>query len=647
MKAFSKNKANKHIKMKQSKNTYIKKLSISLSCLFLLISAILLTFAKFETSSGEFTLIEGVVSYAVCAYEDGTEWNFSYTGNIQEFEIPCSGEYKLEVWGAQGGNYTSGNGAAGGKGGYSYGNTTLSRDNSLFIVVGGQGKSPVTGNNYAVGGYNGGGNGSNLLTYSTQNWLIGGGSGGGATHIASENLGVLKDFSGDTDKILIVAGGGGGGGANSGSAANQYNVGGAGGGSTAGSGTNVKLSGYSAVVPGQGASQTGVACSYSSTSKHCGSFGQGGSNEYLDAACQAAGGGGGYYGGSSGMYYGSSGGGGSGWTGTLTNANTIVGTSTITEPSGSSATGHAGNGYARITLVSSSDRFSLEAMCNNIKGKTWKYQYTGNVQEFEAPCDGEYKLEVWGAQGGSYTLGSGAAGGKGGYSYGNTTLSREDSLFIVVGGQGKSPATGDNYALGGYNGGGDGSNIQSWSDYNWTVGGAGGGGATHIASQNLGELGNYAESIDKLLIVAGGGGGGGANSGSAAQQYNVGGAGGGTSGANGKATMISGYSSITAGEAGTQSGPGCESAVIRCGAFGIGGHNRKTSAAAQTAGGGAGYYGGASGRNYGASGGGGSGWTGTLTSANTIVGTSTITEPSGSTATGHAGNGYAKITYIG
>ena len=115
------------------------------------------------------------------------EWNFSYTGNVQEFTAPYSGKYKLETWGAQGGSSA----IAGALGGYGYVEVALLKGEKLFIVVGGQGNS--SGN----GGYNGGGD------------SISGGSGGGATHIAIKT-GLLKDLSSNKDSILIVSGGGGG-----------------------------------------------------------------------------------------------------------------------------------------------------------------------------------------------------------------------------------------------------------------------------------------------------------------------------------------------------------------------------------------------------------------------------------------------------
>ena len=63
MKVFNKEKAIRKIKLKQNKNTYIKKVSISFSCFILLIGIIMFTYSKFEVNSEEYTLINGVVKY--------------------------------------------------------------------------------------------------------------------------------------------------------------------------------------------------------------------------------------------------------------------------------------------------------------------------------------------------------------------------------------------------------------------------------------------------------------------------------------------------------------------------------------------------------------------------------------------------------
>ena len=87
MKVFNKNKELKKLRIKQNKNTYIKKVSIVISCFILLIGIIYFTFAKFESNSPEYTLINGKVTSSskdvnVIAIYKGTE---------QVNEIPTRG----------------------------------------------------------------------------------------------------------------------------------------------------------------------------------------------------------------------------------------------------------------------------------------------------------------------------------------------------------------------------------------------------------------------------------------------------------------------------------------------------------------------------------------------------------------------------
>lgn len=138
-----------------------------------------------------------------CEYEEGTSWDFAYVGNSEEFKVPCSGTYKFEVWGAQGGSA----GGGGAKGAYLKGEYQTTVDTRLFIVVGGAGGASSTGWNgpgtSGAGGYNGGGGGRS--NYNNNYSMSAGGGGGGATHIA------LSDGLIATVEPLIVAGGGGGG----------------------------------------------------------------------------------------------------------------------------------------------------------------------------------------------------------------------------------------------------------------------------------------------------------------------------------------------------------------------------------------------------------------------------------------------------
>lgn len=219
-----------------------------------------------------------------------------------------------------------------------------------------------------------------------------------------------------------------------------------------------------------------------------------------------------------------------------------------------------------------------------------EFAYTGEIQIFTAPRAGYYKLEVWGAKGNS------TVGGAGGYSYGNVILSKNENIYIGVGGIGQS-----------FNGGNDG----------------GGGGATHIATAS-GELNSFASDHSPVLIVAGGGGGGAPQSGNMVGDF-YGGAGGGVNGASTHTKWIaqshSGYDEFDM-TGGSQNAGGTGPSN---GSFGLGG----------ISGGGGGWFGGAG--MWGV-GGGGSGYIG----SNRLV--------SGTTQTingSNAGAGKAKITYLG
>jgi S-ribosylhomocysteine lyase LuxS involved in autoinducer biosynthesis len=110
-------------------------------------------------------------------------YTFNYTGGSQTFTAPYTGNYKLEVYGAQGG------GTGGGKGGYATGTKYLTAGQKVYVEVGGQGDTTTqlyTGSNSGLyGGYNGGGNaGLGSQTYNTTTYFVG--AGGGATSVKSE-----------------------------------------------------------------------------------------------------------------------------------------------------------------------------------------------------------------------------------------------------------------------------------------------------------------------------------------------------------------------------------------------------------------------------------------------------------------------------
>ena len=265
--------------------------------------------------------------------------NCPYSGTYKSITLP-KGTYKLECWGAQGGNGTaspSNNSQLfGGKGGYSYGVFSPTSDTVLYLYSGGQG-STATGSTSSGpnGGYNGGGAGSKNGSNNSNTQTSGGG--GGATHIATTS-GLLNTLSSSTASILLIAGGGGGAGGWYGSFSTQSSNGGYGGGNSGGSAANG--GGYS--VSG-GTQSSGY------------SFGQGASaSTHVDQG----GGGGGYYGGYCSTGTSDSdicgGGGGSGYINTskLTSASTIAGNTSFTSPTGEVETGHSGNGYIRITVQS-------------------------------------------------------------------------------------------------------------------------------------------------------------------------------------------------------------------------------------------------------------------------------------------------------
>jgi len=83
----------------------------------------------------------------------------------------------------------------------------------------------------------------------------------------------------------------------------------------------------------------------------------------------------------------------------------------------------------------------------NVSSTSKTFEYTGNVQEFEAPYTGVYLLEVWGAQGGMDTdeYGNIVYGGKGGYSKGEVRLTQGQKLYVYVG------EKGGNYNVTSYN----------------------------------------------------------------------------------------------------------------------------------------------------------------------------------------------------
>lgn len=268
--------------------------------------------------------------------------NCPYSGTYKNIALP-KGTYKLECWGAQGGNgansssgFDNISGAVGGKGGYSTGILTLSSSQTVYLYTGGKGGCISSSANDYTGGFNGGGTGGVSGSMSRS----GGGGGASDIRIGSNSLYAR----------VIVAGGGG-----ATSWGPNTESGDAGGGTSSTAGSN---------SPGLSTQTSGN------------SFGAGGNGYSSSSSYNINGaGGGGWYGGkvSTSNYSGGNkchGGGGSGYVYTsstasnypsgcllnsthyLSSASTIAGDTSFTSPTGSSETGHSGNGYIRITIQS-------------------------------------------------------------------------------------------------------------------------------------------------------------------------------------------------------------------------------------------------------------------------------------------------------
>jgi hypothetical protein len=191
---------------------------------------------------------------------------FSYTGEIQNFTIPASVyQISVDINGAAGGSY--GSYGVPGYGARVQATIPVAPGTVLFIFVGGQGyvAGCYYGNEYAYGGWNGGGQGAFCST-----------SGGGSSDIRIGGTGFVN-------RIVVAGGGGGyywGGGC-------DYQRGGHGG------EVGVDGSGGCGFSRGGGGTATsgGTAGNYGATA---GSFGQGGDGFLPNTH---GGGGGGYFGG--------------------------------------------------------------------------------------------------------------------------------------------------------------------------------------------------------------------------------------------------------------------------------------------------------------------------------------------------------------
>lgn len=563
---------------------------------------------------------------------------FAYTGSEQKYVVPVTGIYKIELWGAGGGQAKATFGANldhAGYGAYTSGEIELKSGDILYFYVGKKGDQAITGSSSkSAPSYNGGGAGAGSSDNDDA-----GGSGGGATDVRLVN-GNWDNIRSLSSRIMVAAGGAG---APVIGKAGSYHGGHGGALSSAGSFYRWENS-------------LATDANYRATQTTGNAFGKG-QDAILGIGCAGSGAGGGYWGGTVQTVTnvcGTHGGGGSSYISGHTGSVAVMTESSSTPKSGCSdgttdilcsihysnkvftnttmipgneympsyeddslMRGNSNNGYARISFVG--DKTDKEKV----------FEYAGPSQ-YVVPKTGNYKLEVWGAQGASK---AGKIAGFGGYSVGTISLNQGDILYVNVGGQ---P---DDSASGGYNGGGGHSNYSGGGTC------SSGGGATHIATKS-GVLSTLASYQDSILIVAGGGAG-------LDTTYDTKGASGG--GYIGNSSDTSSYGTAIGGS--QTAGGIAGNASASNGSFGQGG--QQTSVSSSGGGGGGGFYGGAGG--HGSGGGGGSGYIGNSLLTNkemycyncaesddedtkTISTTCADSKPKKNCA--KKGSGYARITLI-
>lgn len=266
-----------------------------------------------------------------------SQYGAGTNGRSQSYTVPYTGYYYIEAWGASGGTDAT----SGGYGGYVKSYTYLTAGQTLYINIGGHGgdsvpMSAATDGQYGnSSGWNGGarpGAANDDGGYS--------GGGGGATSIATTARGVLVNYSGFRDEVLVVAGGGSGGSASSAGTGGEVLY--------AGTGTDYKLV--------QGAGYTHLLCGW---------FGMGqnpGSND-------GGGGGGGWIGGRRGLdAAGNSSGGGASFVNT-SNSSICVG-----------LTGNNNAGHGRATISYKNDMVVLQQpVREGYRFTGWKKSGPGTV----------------------------------------------------------------------------------------------------------------------------------------------------------------------------------------------------------------------------------------------------------------------------
>ena len=431
---------------------------------------------------------------------------FDYTGGYQEFTVTRSGQYKIETWGAAGGDGRNKGTILQnhGKGAYASGTTYLEEGTTLYIYVGGQGGSATSSvNSGGVGGYNGGGNGGNDGVDGDS-----GGGGGGATDVRLTS-GAWNNVTSLRSRIMVAAGGAGS------------------------SGTE---------VGGDGGAVNSIKLSITSnaTQTSGGAFGNATNGGTIASGVGIAGGGGGggYYGGIGGAALASDsnqngGTGGSSFVSGCNSCNAITAAGLASgQPNHYSgyvfsdilinsgiipSIGSDRHGYAIITYI------TPELPETGVKeGKTFEFDYTGNYQTFTIPKTGYYKAELWGTSPTSISA-------NGAYTKGDIYLTEGTVIYIYVG---------EGLTLSG---------VESFNGSTARSGVVPGGGATDIRLTS--GAWNNADSLRSRIMVAAGAG---ANSaGVTVMGQNFGGGLTGSAVTTAAATQTSGGAASSGGVAGT------------------------------------------------------------------------------------------------
>jgi len=261
--------------MRRIRNRRIKKQRKAIIISFVMIlSLFAVGYGAFQTSLN--VNVTGKVKIPTECVE-GKVWEFEQKDEGQEFRIPCSGEYKVELWGAQGGNTIK---AIGGPGGYTSGKINFKMNKKFYLYIG---SIPTL----EINSYNGGGD-TNNVHYPT-------GDGGGATDIRIVNDN-WDEFTSLKSRIMVAGAGGG---------SSDHEIGSSGGAAGGLIGYNGKYTGnlyLSASIPTGGTQISGGIRDNSSTTSETwrainGKFGIGG---HGDMSYGGGGGGSGYYGGGGG-----------------------------------------------------------------------------------------------------------------------------------------------------------------------------------------------------------------------------------------------------------------------------------------------------------------------------------------------------------